>query len=54
MSSEEGKNIMYRNNEDAVHCTVYTVPKVIDFSRYNTKCSSENEILSGIFRVVHI
>ena len=30
----------------------YTVPKVIDFLRYNTKCSGENEILFGIFRVV--
>ena len=33
-------------------CTVYTVPKVIDFPRYNTKCSGENEILRGIFRAV--
>ena len=30
----------------------YTVPKVIDFPRYNTECSGENEILRGIFRVV--
>ena len=30
----------------------YTVPKVIDFPIYNTKCSGENEILRRIFRVV--
>ena len=30
----------------------YTVPKVIDFPRYNTKCCGENEILRRIFRVV--
>ena len=30
----------------------YTVPKVIDFPRYNMKCSGVNEILSGIFHVV--
>ena len=29
----------------------YTVLKVIDFPRNNTKCSGENEILRGIFRV---
>ena len=29
-----------------------TVPKVIDFQKNNTKCSGENEVLSGIFRVV--
>ena len=31
---------------------IYTVPKVIDFSRYITKCSEENEILCGIFCAV--
>ena len=31
---------------------VNTVPKVIDFPIYNTKCSGENEILRGIFGVV--
>ena len=30
----------------------YTVPKVIDFPRYNMKCSEENVILRGIFHVV--
>ena len=30
----------------------YTVPKVINFPRYNTKCSGENEILIGIFLVI--
>ena len=30
---------------------LYTVPKEIDFPRYSTKCSGENEILRGIFRV---
>ena len=30
----------------------YTFPKEIDFPRYNTKCSGENETLRGIFRVV--
>ena len=29
-----------------------TVPKVIDFPRYNMKCSGENVILRGIFHVV--
>ena len=29
-----------------------TVPKVIDFPTYNTKCSGENKILRGIFRIV--
>ena len=29
-----------------------TVPKVIDFPRYSTKCSGENEILRGIYRVL--
>ena len=29
-----------------------TVPKVIDFPRYNTKCRGENEILRGIFHIV--
>ena len=28
-----------------------TVPKIIDFPRYNTKCSWEKEILRGIFGV---
>ena len=30
----------------------YTVPKVIDFPRYNMKCSRENVILRGIFHEV--
>ena len=30
----------------------YTVPKVIDFPRYNMKCSGENVTLRGIFQVV--
>ena len=29
-----------------------TVPKVIDFPRYNMKCSGENVILRGIVHVV--
>ena len=29
-----------------------TVPKVIDFPRYNMKCSRESVILRGIFHVV--
>ena len=29
-----------------------TVPKEIEFPRYNTKCSWENEILCGLFREV--
>ena len=29
-----------------------TVPKVIDFPRYNMKCGEENVILRGIFHVV--
>ena len=31
---------------------LYTVPKKIDFPRYNMKCSGENAILRGIFHVV--
>ena len=30
----------------------YTVPKEIDFPRYNMKCSGKNAILRGIFHVV--
>ena len=30
----------------------YTLPKVIDFPRYNMKCSGENVIQSGIFHLV--
>ena len=30
----------------------HTVPKLIDFPRYNMKCSGENEKLCGIFHVV--
>ena len=30
---------------------VYTVPKIIDFPRYNMKCSGENVILRGIVHV---
>ena len=30
----------------------YTVPKEINFPRYNMKCSGENIILRGIFHVV--
>ena len=33
-------------------CCKYTVPKEIDFPRYNMKCSWENVILRGIFHVV--
>ena len=31
---------------------IYTVPKVIEFPRYNMKCSGENVILGGIVHVV--
>ena len=31
---------------------LYTVPKVIDFLRYNMQCSGEHVILRGIFHVV--
>ena len=31
---------------------VYTVRKIIDFPRYNMKCSGENVILHGIFHKV--
>ena len=30
----------------------FTVPKKIDFPRYNMKCSGENVILRGIFHVI--
>ena len=39
------------NNQRPFHLP-YTVPKEIDFPRYNMKCSGENVILSGIFHVV--
>ena len=32
-------------------CEPLTVPKIIDFPRYNMKCSKENVILRGIFHV---
>ena len=32
--------------------SIYTVPKLIDFQRYNTKGSEEDEILRRIFYVV--
>ena len=32
----------------------YTVTKVIDFPRYNTKCSEENETVRGIFHEVSL
>ena len=36
-----------------VDCScMHTVPKVIDFPRYNMKCSGENVILHGIVHVV--
>ena len=38
--------------EGVTECVVVHVPKVIDFPRYNTKCSGKNEILRGIFHVV--
>ena len=30
----------------------HTLPMVIDFPRYNMKCTGENEILRGIFDVL--
>ena len=42
-------------NSGPERCTVvqlYTVPKVIDFPRYNMKCSGVNQILRGIFHGV--
>ena len=33
--------------------SIFTVRKVIDFPRYNTKCIGDNEILRGIFHVVY-
>ena len=35
-----------------LYCTWYTVQKVINFQRYNMKCSGENATLRGIFHVV--
>ena len=35
-----------------VYSRLYNVEKEIYFPRYNMKCSGENEILQGIFRVV--
>ena len=32
--------------------SLYTVLKVIEFPRYNMKCSGENDILHGVFCVV--
>ena len=46
----------YKDNTSSsrsfVTASLYTVPKVIDFPRYNMKCSGENEILRGICPVV--
>ena len=30
-------------------CSVYTVPKVIDFPRYNAQCSGENDIPKSLY-----
>ena len=38
---------------DVLQLHNYTVPKEIDFPRYNMKCSRENVILRGIFHVVY-
>ena len=37
---------------DRIGAVLYTVPKAIDFPRYNMKCRWENVILRGIFHVV--
>ena len=31
-----------------------TGQKIVDFPRYNTKCSGENKILRGIFRILYL
>ena len=42
-------------NHHRLHSKIfYTVPKVIDFPRYNTKCGGENEILGRIFCEVFV
>ena len=38
--------------QSVVVVQLYTVPKVIDFPRYNMKCSGVNQILRGIFHGV--
>ena len=44
------QNCLFSSEIDLLN--YYTVPKVIDFPRYNMKCSGENVILRGIFHVV--
>ena len=41
-----------RTHVAAPTCLHFTVPKVIDFPRYDMKCSGENVILRGIFHLV--
>ena len=36
---------------NALYCTMYAVPKVINIPRYNMKCCGEIMILRGIFCV---
>ena len=51
----EGEDINHSSEDQVIteNCVrKYTVPKAIDFPRYNTKSSGENEILRGIFRVI--
>ena len=44
------QNLYLKNLPNQNFCHI--IPKVIDFPRYNTKFSGENEILRGIFRLV--
>ena len=44
--------ILYSANLSEGWWWLCTVPKLIDFPRYNMKCSGENAILRGIFHVV--
>ena len=44
--------ILVKMNQHSVDIFSGPVPKVTNFSRYNTKFSGENKILCRIFRVV--
>ena len=42
-------NLLLAYHQCVAEKQLYTVPKVIDFPRYNMKCSGENVVLRGMF-----
>ena len=50
LGPEEPKKVAMHFNY-TVYYYIYSVPKVVDFPRYNTKWRGGNKILRGIFHV---